>query len=130
MSEQEWLELLEKQEGVISLDYVKSNYVHITSKDVVLKLSSSRVPGMCIIKSTKCSFHGVSFKEHRPDTIDVLWMGKDFDCEDKVINEVLYSTVQNCLAIKSKVSMLDLIGKWHFINRMRLGNEINTNTSK
>lgn len=105
--------------------------LHVLDTDAIVKFSSSKVNNECIYKTLGCSLRGIRINQFRPDTIELIWVGKDFDFNDKYLTSVLYSDIPNVLAHKANSNItIDFIQRQKFIDDMRRNNESNTNSSK
>ena len=105
--------------------------LHVLDTDAMVKLSSSRVNNMCLYITLGRLLRGIRIKQFRPDTIELIWVGKDFDFNDKDLRSILYSVIPNVLGPRANSNItIDLIQRQKFIDDMRRNSEINTNTSK
>lgn len=113
-------------------DLINKYNISVCDTDAILRFSSSKANNMYdIYKTFRCSLRGVRIKEFRPDIVELVWVGKDFDFNSKYLMEVLYSTIPNVLAWPTNSEItIDLIQRQKFIDDLRRGIEINTNTSK
>ena len=105
-------------------------YTLLDPKDAVFKLSSSRVPNKYLIVTTKSSMKGLRLEQYRPDTIECLWVGYQFDVQDKNIQDVLYGDLQNTLAAKVYIDVKELTAKHRFVKQMYRGLKLGANNAK
>lgn len=113
-------------------DLINKYNISVCDTDAILRFSSSKVNNMYdIYKTFRCSLRGIRIKEFGPDIVELVWVGKDFDFNNKYLMEVLYSTIPNVLAWSTNSEItIDSIQRQKFIDDIRRGIEINTNTSK
>lgn len=109
-----------------------NNYnLDVLNTDAIIKFSSSKVNNTYIYKTLGCLLRGIRINQFRPDTIELIWVGKDFDFNNKYLTSVIYSDIPNVLAPKANSNItIDLIQRQKFIDDMRRNIESNTNTSK
>ena len=105
-------------------------YTNIDQKDAVFKLSSSRVPGKYSIVSTKSSMKGLRFGQYRPDTVECVWVGSQFDIQDENIRDILYGDLQNVLAAKVYIDVVELTSKHIFVKQMYAGLKVGADNDK
>jgi hypothetical protein len=93
---------------------------HTTTKDAVLKFSNDRVPDRYTIRSTTSSMKGLRFGQYRPNRVEVVWVGKDFDIKDRHTEAVLYSDLQNVLAAGTYVdeALLEQLQRHWFVQQI------------
>ena len=96
-------------------------YTLLDQKDAVFKLSSSRVPDKYSIVSTKSSLKGLRFGQHRPDTVECVWVGSQFDIQDENIKDILYGDLQNALAANVYIDVVELTSRHIFVKQMYTG---------
>ena len=105
--------------------------LYVLNTDAIVKFSSSKVSNECVYRTLGCSLRGIRINQFRPDAIELIWVGKDFDFNDKHLTSVLYLDIPNVLTHKANSNItIDLIERQKFIDDMRRNNEPNTNSSK
>lgn len=88
---------------------------NVRTKDAVLKFSSSKVPGEYRLRSTNSSVRGLRFGQYRPDRVEVIWVGRDFDIKDKHVQDALYSGMPACLVSNTAhIDIADIVQKYWF----------------
>ena len=61
-------------------DLINKYNISVCDTDAILRFSSSKANNMYdIYKTFRCSLRGVRIKEFRPDIVELVWVGKDFD---------------------------------------------------
>lgn len=122
MTRKDWLSIVTNQkEDIVNIVEVKELYRYIGSGDVILKLSSSKTPDKCLIKSTRNMFRGIKLGQYRPNQVAILWVGEDFEInssKDLYVKAVLYNDLPNCLEAKTKVDIKDLLNRWVLVHKI------------
>lgn len=105
--------------------------IDICDTDAVISFLSSKVNNVYIHTTLASTLRGLRIKEFRPDIVELVWVGKDFDFNNKHLEQILYSDIPNALAMSAKSDItIDLIHRQKFIDDMRRNNESNTDKSK
>lgn len=95
---------------------------YIGTDDFLLKLSSSKVNDKFYVINKTTTLKGIRLKEHRPDTIEIVYVGPDLDMKDTNIVSILCLDLTNVLAAGSKLDGYDTLEnmkKLQFVNKMK-----------
>lgn len=105
--------------------------IDICDTDAIVSFRSSKVNNVHIHTTLANTLRGIRIKEFRPDIVELVWVGKDFDFNNKHLEPILYSDIPNALAMSARSNItIDLMHRQKFIDDMRRNSESNTNSSK
>ena len=105
--------------------------IDICDTDAIVSFRSSKVNNVYIHTTLANTLMGLRIKEFRPDIVELVWVGKDFDFNNKHLEQILYSDIPNALAMSTRSNItIDLMHRQKFIDDMRRNSESNTNSSK
>ena len=97
-------------------------YKELQSTDAVFKFSSSLVPDKHVIVSTTFAMRGLRLGERRPNKVECLWVGNDFDFNNKRIEYVLYDEIPHAMTLGVGVDAVKLVHPHWFVKQIGKAN--------
>ena len=94
------------------------NYCGIVdNNDIILGLSNQTVSNIVILVSSFSTVAGSRIREHRPDTIEVLYIGPKATVDDSM-KEWIHSQLYPSMSIEFKGNIEDMLNKAIFVSKM------------
>lgn len=89
----------------------------IDEKDIILGLSRQNVPNIIILLSSFSTTLGSRIRQHRPDTIEVLYIGPKATIDDSM-KEWIHSQLYPSMVKEFKDDIEDMLNKEIFVSKI------------
>lgn len=96
-------------------------FLGVQNTDAVLKFSSSKAPGKYILRLFRDGVRGLRLNQHRPDKVEIIWAGKNFNMESRAAQEIINYLPHTLTTEKRSMNVEDLLKRQLFILRMQEG---------
>lgn len=91
--------------------------VDVDDNDIILGLSNQKVPNITILVSTFSTTLGSRIRQHRPDTIEVLYIGPKATVDDNM-KEWVHSQLYPSMCKEFKGDIEDMLNKAIFVSKI------------
>ena len=89
----------------------------VDDSDIILGLSKQNVPNITILVSSFSTISGLRIREHRPDSIEVLYIGPKATVDDSM-KEWIHCQLYHSMCKEFKGDIEDMLNKAMFVSKI------------